>query len=267
MNIIECIDLCKIYERKPPSIRLELVEKNNEIIQTIALDKINFEVKKGEFTIIMGPSGSGKSTLLNTISTIDTPSKGKVLINGTNINKLLTHEISEFRSKELGFIFQNFNVLNNLTVLENIALPLSVSGHKTVDEVNQLVNEVAKKVNIESLLSKYPSECSGGQVQRISIARALVNNPELILADEPTGNLDSQNSHEVLSIIKDLNEKENKTVVMVTHDNMIASYGQRVIFLRDGKIEKELLRGNLSQSEFFYKIVEINSKESRMLFN
>ena len=266
MNIIECIDLCKIYKRKEPKTGLAISEKNKKVIQTVALDKINFTVKKGEFTIIMGPSGSGKSTLLNTISTIDIPTKGKVLINRTNINKLLTHEISNFRSKELGFIFQNFNVLHNLTVLENISLPLCVSGDKTSAEVNEIVTEISKKVGIEHLLSKYPSECSGGQVQRISIARALVNNPELILADEPTGNLDSQNSHEILSIIKDLNEKENKTIIMVTHDNMIASYGKRVIFLRDGKIEHELLRGNLSQSEFFYKIVEINSKESRMLF-
>lgn len=267
MNIIECIDLTKIYERKQTNYVIEVIENANETISTIALNKINLHVNQGDFVIIMGPSGSGKSTLLNIISTIDVPTSGKVLINETNINKLLVSEIAAFRGKELGFIFQNFNVLPNLTVAENISLPLSISDNYTVAEVTSLVTQVAERVGIASLLNKYPSECSGGQIQRISIARALINNPSLILADEPTGNLDSKNSHEILSIIKDLNEKEKKTVVMVTHDNMIASYGERVIFLSDGKIEKELSRGNMNQSEFFYKIVEINSKDSRMLFN
>lgn len=265
-KIIECIDLCKTYERKPQGMRFAITEKKFETIKTIALDNISLSINEGEFVVVMGPSGSGKSTLLNTISTLDMPSKGKLFFSGVSINKIITADVDKFRGEQLGFIFQNFNVLPNLTVLENIAVPLNLNSKKTVEEVKKACEEMAEKIGLTDILNKYPAECSGGQIQRISIARALVTNPNLIFADEPTGNLDSANSHEVLSILKEVNEKEKKTIVMVTHDNMIASYGHRVIFLRDGKIERELVRGDMNQSEFFYKIVEINSKEARMLF-
>ncbi|MGL5415030.1 MAG: ABC transporter ATP-binding protein [Clostridium sp.] len=245
---------------------IKRLAERDDVIRTIALNKVSLSVEKGEFLVIMGPSGSGKSTLLNTISTLDTKTSGKLFFNGTNVNKIFDSNIEKFRGEELGFIFQNFNVLPNLTLLENIAIPLTLNSKKTVEEVRTLATSIAKRVGIEDILTKFPSECSGGQVQRISIARALVNEPNLIFADEPTGNLDSKNSHEVLSILKDFNEKDKKTIIMVTHDNMIASYGHRVIFLRDGKIEHELIRGDMSQSDFFYKIVEFNSKEARMLF-
>ncbi|MGL5411624.1 ABC transporter ATP-binding protein [Cetobacterium sp.] len=264
-KIIECIDLCKVYERKL-GMRFAATAKKFEEIKTVALDKISLGIEEGEFVVIMGPSGSGKSTLLNTISTLDIPTSGKLFFNGVSINKIINADVDKFRGEKLGFIFQNFNVLPNLTVLENIAVPLNLNSKKTVEEVRMTCEEIAEKVGIKDILKKYPVECSGGQIQRISIARALVTNPNLILADEPTGNLDSKNSHEVLSILKEFNDKDKKTIVMVTHDNMIASYGHRVIFLRDGKIERELIRGEMNQSEFFYKIVEINSKEARMLF-
>lgn len=265
-KIIECIDLCKVYARKSYGMKFEFMEKKFEAIETVALDNISLSIYEGEFVVVMGPSGSGKSTLLNIMSTLDVASTGKVLIKGKSVKKLINEDIDKFRGRELGFIFQDFNVLPNLTVLENIAVPLNLNSKKTVEEVKRACEEIAEKIGIADILDKYPAECSGGQIQRISIARALVTNPNLIFADEPTGNLDSENSHEILSILKDVNEKEKKTIVMVTHDNMIASYGHRVIFLRDGKIERELVRGDMDQSEFFYKIVEINSKEARMLF-
>lgn len=265
-KIIECIDLSKVYERKSPGMRMGYMENKFKTIETIALDKISLSIYEGEFVVIMGPSGSGKSTLLNIMSTLDIASNGQLLIKEKSIKKILREDVDKFRGREIGFVFQDFNVLPNLTVLENIAVPLNLNSKKTIEEVKQLCEEIAEKIGLTDILNKYPAECSGGQIQRISIARALVTNPNLIFADEPTGNLDSANSHEVLSILRDVNKNEKKTIVMVTHDNMIASYGHKVIFLRDGKIERELNRGDMNQSEFFYKIVEINSKEARMLF-
>lgn len=235
--------------------------------RTVALDNIDLEVFEGEFIGIMGPSGSGKTTLLNMISTIDNPSKGLLELRGKEVCAMYDSELSKFRYNNIGFIFQEFNLIDTITIGENIAIPLTLS--KTLDkkQIREKVLEHAKRFDIEEIVDKYPAECSGGQRQRAAIVRALINNPSLIVADEPTGNLDSKNSHELLKILKDLNDNEGKTIVMVTHDAMIASYCKKLLFIRDGKIEEKLEREDLSQKEFFYKIVEITSRESQNLFN
>ncbi|MBR3312138.1 MAG: ABC transporter ATP-binding protein [Solobacterium sp.] len=227
-----------------------------------ALHGINIQVRKGEFIGIMGPSGAGKTTFINNISTIDQYTEGHVYIKGSEIRTMSSNEIGRFRYKNLGFIFQDFNLLDTHTMYENIALPMSLAkADKKV--IDQKVHELAKKMNIESLLHKYPGECSGGQRQRGAICRALINDPEIIIADEPTGNLDSQNSTELMLILQKLNQENGVTIVMVTHDPMITSYTSRLVFIKDGNIERELERGDMSQEEYFNKIVEINSEESR----
>ncbi len=230
-----------------------------------ALHNISFCIKEGEFVCIMGPSGSGKSTFINNISTIDLPTEGKVYINGVEVRTMSSNEIGRFRYENLGFIFQDFNLLNSHTIYENIALPLSLAHVKT-HEIKQRVEDIAKKVGVESLLKKYPYECSGGQKQRVAIARALINNPKIIIADEPTGNLDSVNSHEVLNLFKQLNE-EGVTIIMVSHDAMIASYSSKLIYIKDGNIEVELERKNMSWDDYFQKIVNINVSETRVKMN
>ena len=230
-----------------------------------ALHDISFLIKEGEFVCIMGPSGSGKSTFINNISTIDMPTEGKVFINGVEVRTMTSNEIGKFRYENLGFIFQDFNLLNSHTIYENIALPLSLARVKAQD-IKQRVHEIAKKIGIESLLKKYPYECSGGQRQRVAIARALINNPKIIIADEPTGNLDSVNSHEVLKIFKQLNE-EGVTIIMVSHDAMIASYSSKLVYIKDGNIEVELEKANMSWNEYFQKIVNINAQETRVNMN
>ncbi len=227
-----------------------------------ALHGINIQVRKGEFIGIMGPSGAGKTTFINNISTIDQYTEGHVYIKGSEIRTMSSNEIGRFRYKNLGFIFQDFNLLDTHTMYENIALPMSLAkADKKV--IDQKVHELAKKMNIENLLHKYPGECSGGQRQRGAICRALINDPEIIIADEPTGNLDSQNSTELMLILQKLNQENGVTIVMVTHDPMITSYTSRLVFIKDGNIERELERGDMTQEEYFNKIVEINSEESR----
>lgn len=248
-KVIEVQNLTKIY--------------GTAISKTIALDNINLEVYKGEFVGIMGPSGSGKTTLLNIVSTIDNPSKGLVELNGIEVCSMYDTQLSKFRYENIGFIFQEFNLIDNITVGENIAIPLTLSKKLGTKEIREKTVEYAKRLGIEEVVDKYPNECSGGQRQRAAIARALVNNPSIIVADEPTGNLDSKNSHELLKILKELNSKEGKTIVMVTHDSMIASYCERILLIKDGKIEEYLEREDLSQKEFFYKIVDMTSKESQ----
>ncbi|MEG0823897.1 MAG: ABC transporter ATP-binding protein [Erysipelotrichaceae bacterium] len=252
-KILETINITKIYGYKT----------KNEFE---ALKEVSLEIYKGDFVSIMGPSGSGKSTLLNNISTIDIPTRGKVFINGQNIRNMLDGAIDSFRFANLGFIFQNFNMMDALNVYENISIPLTLAN-LSAKEIKEKVEAVAEKLEIKELLEKFPTECSGGQCQRIAIARALVTNPKLIVADEPTGNLDSKNSHDVLTILKDLNEKEGVTIVMVTHDPMIASYGKRLLYIRDGKIDETLEKKDMDQQDYFYKIVEINSKESTSFLN
>ncbi len=227
-----------------------------------ALHDINFQVYQGDFVAIMGPSGSGKSTFINNISTIDLPTAGKVFINQKEVRSMSSNEIGRFRYQNLGFIFQDFNLLDTHTMFENIAMPLSLA-HVNKDEIYKRVHELAVQMDIDHLLQKFPNECSGGQRQRAAICRALINHPHIIVADEPTGNLDSKNSSELMKILQRLNEDEGVTIVMVTHDPLITSYSSRLVYIKDGNIETVLDKGNLTQDEYFQKIVEINSAESR----
>ena len=223
---------------------------------TKAINNISFTVEEGEFVGVMGASGSGKTTLLNCISTIDKVSSGHIYISGNDITKLNSKKISKFRREELGFIFQDFNLLDTLTAYENIALALTIMkvNHK---EIDKRVKDVAKKLNIEDVLNKYPYEMSGGQKQRVACARAIITKPSLILADEPTGALDSKSAKMLLESMEDLNESLNATIMMVTHDAFSASYARRILFIKDGKIFNELIRGNDSRKEFFDKIIEV----------
>ena len=230
-----------------------------------AMKDISLTVYEGDFICVMGPSGSGKSTLINNISTIDIPTKGQVYIDGNEINSMSEKEIGNFRFQKLGFIFQNYSLLQSLTIYENIAAPLSLQKNKTPD-MKKKGEDMAKRLNISKLLDKFPDECSGGEKQRAAICRALVTDPKLIIADEPTGNLDSKNSHELLQILRKMNQEQSKTIVMVTHDPQIASYSSKLIYITDGKIVKELEKNNMSQKEYFYEIINITSKDAQMLF-
>ncbi len=230
-----------------------------------ALNDVSLDIYEGDFVCVMGPSGSGKSTFINNLSTIDIPTKGKVFINGTEVRAMGGNEVGKFRYENLGFIFQEFNLLDSLTVFENIAVPLSLANENK-DIIKEKVKKIAQKLEVEQLLDKYPSECSGGQRQRVAIARALITNPKLVVADEPTGNLDSKNSHELLELFKRLNSEEGVSILMVTHDSMIASYSSKLLYIKDGKIAETIERGDLSQKEYFYKIVDVNSNESQKLF-
>ena len=223
---------------------------------TKAIDNISFTIDKGEFVGIMGPSGSGKTTLLNCISTIDTVTTGNIIINGYDITKLKSKKLENFRKNELGFIFQDFNLLDTLTAYENIALALTIQGKKP-KEIDSLIKGIVENLVISSILNKYPYEMSGGQKQRVASARAIVTNPSLILADEPTGALDSKSSRLLLDSFENLNERLKATILMVTHDAFTASYAHRILFIKDGKIFNELIRGNDSRKEFFDRIIEV----------
>lgn len=200
-----------------------------------ALHEVSLTMYEGEFVCIMGPSGAGKSTFINNLSTIDIPTKGKVFINGKEVRVMSEGEIGKFRYENLGFIFQEFNLLDSLTIFENIAVPLTLAN---VDkkEITKRVEEVAEKLDVAQTLDKYPNECSGGQRQRVAICRALVTNPKLIVADEPTGNLDSKSSKEIMDLLKLSNEKYNQTIIMITHDHDLALNADRIITIEDGKI-------------------------------
>lgn len=223
---------------------------------TKAIDNISFTIDKGEFVGIMGPSGSGKTTLLNCISTIDTVTTGNIIINGYDITKLKSKKLENFRKNELGFIFQDFNLLDTLTAYENIALALTIQGKKP-KEIDSLIKGIVENLGISSILNKYPYEMSGGQKQRVASARAIVTNPSLILADEPTGALDSKSSRLLLDSFENLNERLKATILMVTHDAFTASYAHRILFIKDGKIFNELIRRNDSRKEFFDRIIEV----------
>ena len=205
----------------------------------------------------MGPSGSGKTTLLNCISTVDNITTGNIKINGKEITKLKSKSIEKFRREELGFIFQDFNLLDTLTAFENIALALTIQEGKKAKNIRDRVLEVARKLDIEEVLSKFPYEMSGGQKQRVAAARAIITNPSLILADEPTGALDSKASRLLLDSFEKLNEEMNATILMVTHDAFTASYAHRILFIKDGRVFNELIRGNDSRKEFFNRIIEV----------
>ena len=223
---------------------------------TKAVDGISMYVDKGEFVAIMGASGSGKTTLLNCISTIDTVTSGHITVNHQDITKIKDRDFADFRRENLGFIFQDFNLLDTLTAYENIALALSIQNEK-YKEINLKVKKVAYDLGIEDILNKYPYEMSGGQKQRVASARAIINNPELILADEPTGALDSKSSRMLLERFEYLNNLLQATILMVTHDAFSASYSSRVIFIKDGKIFNEIVKGDRSRKEFFNEIINV----------
>lgn len=239
-------------------LSVENIEKyygNKENI-TKAIDNINFKVDEGEFVGIMGPSGSGKTTLLNCISTIDKVSNGNIIINNQNITKLKSKKLDNFRRNELGFIFQDFNLLDTLTAYENIALSLTIKGEDP-SQIDSKIKKVAKNLDIEKVLNKYPYQMSGGQKQRVASARAIVTNPSLILADEPTGALDSKSSRLLLDRFEYLNQELKATILMVTHDAFTASYAHRILFIKDGKIFNELIKGNDTRKEFFNRIIDV----------
>ncbi len=223
---------------------------------TKAIRDISFTVNESEFVGIMGPSGSGKTTLLNCISTIDTVSAGHIYLGGTDVTEIKEKEIARFRRENLGFIFQDFNLLDTLTISENIALALTIN-HIPVGQVDGLVQEIAAKLNITDILEKYPYQVSGGQKQRCACARAIINKPKLILADEPTGALDSNSSQMLLSTIQNINTELDATILMVTHDAFSASYASRILFLKDGEIFTEILKGNDTRQIFFERILNV----------
>ena len=239
-------------------LKIEHIEKyyGNKGNLTKAIDDISFDVEKQEFVAIMGASGSGKTTLLNCISTIDRVTSGHIYMNGEDITKLKGNALNRFRREELGFIFQDFNLLDTLTAYENIALALTIQGEK-VKNIEKKVLDIAKKLNIVDVLKKYPYQMSGGQKQRVASARAMITNPMLVLADEPTGALDSKSARMLLENFEYLNQDLKATILMVTHDAFTASYASRVIFIKDGKLFHELRRGDDSRKEFFDKIIDV----------
>ena len=225
---------------------------------TKAINDISFSVNSGEFIGIMGASGSGKTTLLNCISTIDNVSSGHIYLENKDITKINDEDIAKFRRENLGFIFQDFNLLDTLTVEENIALILTINKVLQKD-IDNKVFELALKLGIEDSLNKYPYQISGGQRQRCAVARAIINNPKLILADEPTGALDSKSARQLLDILKEMNEKLKATILMVTHDPFCASYCNKILFLKDGKIFNKIEKGERTQKEFYNNILDILS--------
>ncbi|HDR8072560.1 TPA: ABC transporter ATP-binding protein [Bacillus cereus] len=242
VQVLKVRDLSKIYTGK---------------VSYEALSNINLTIHRGEFVGVMGPSGSGKTTLLNLISTIDSPTSGEVLINGENPYHLSQNNLALFRRRKLGFIFQSVNLLSTLTVKENIVLPLALDG-PNLEEMNKRVDAISKKLGIEDLLHKQIYEISGGQAQRTAIARALIHKPELVLADEPTGNLDLKTSEDVMELLMRMNEEESTTIMLVTHDAITASYCDRVIFIKDGKFYNEVYSGG-KRKEFLQKIMNVLS--------
>lgn len=240
MKILEVNNLKKIYSTKLGGNKVQ------------ALSNVNFSVEEGEYVAIMGESGSGKTTLLNILAALDKPTSGKVLLNGKDITTLKEKEISSFRRNNLGFVFQDFNLLDNFNLKDNIFLPLVLSKKK-YDEMNERLKPIAQKLNITSILSKYPYEVSGGQKQRAAVARALITNPKLILADEPTGALDSRTADELLKLFNDINE-EGQTILMVTHSTKAASHAKRVLFIKDGEVFHQIYKGSMNNEQMYEKI-------------
>lgn len=239
-------------------LRLEHIQKfyGNQGNLTKAISDISFSVNSGEFVGIMGASGSGKTTLLNCISTIDTVSAGHIYLDGADVTEIKEKELARFRRENLGFVFQDFNLLDTLTISENIALALTINKVPE-PQIAGKVQEMAQSLNIIDILDKYPYQVSGGQKQRCACARAIINKPKLILADEPTGALDSHSSQMLLGTMQSINEQLGATILMVTHDAFSASYAGRILFLRDGRIFTEILKGKNSRKEFFEKILDV----------
>ena len=241
-------------------LEVKNIEKyyGNKSNLTKAISGISFTINEGEFVGIMGASGSGKTTLLNCISTIDRVTAGKIIINNQDITKLRGNQLNKFRREELGFIFQDFNLLDTLTSYENIALALTIQKVKP-HEIDRRVKEVAKKLDISDILNKYPYQISGGQKQRVASSRAIITNPKMVLADEPTGALDSKSARQLLETFEHLNKNLRATILMVTHDAFTASYADRIIFIKDGKIFNELIKGEDTRKQFFEKIIEVQT--------
>lgn len=225
---------------------------------TVAIDQLDLVIDSGEFVTIMGPSGSGKTTLFNLLSTIDQPTEGEIYIEGQKTTEMRNKALEKFRHNKIGFIFQNYHLLNTLTVYENIALPLTLRREK-VGLIDGKVMAMAEKLSIENILKKYPYELSGGEKQRVAIGRALITDPAIVFADEPTGALDSKNAFNLLTLLKELNEKEKVTILMVTHDPFAASFGTRAVFLKDGKFYNTLYKGVEDKKTFFNKIVKVST--------
>lgn len=240
MNILELNNVRKVYKTKN--------------VETVALKDVNFSVEKNEFIAIMGESGSGKTTLLNVISTLDKQTNGKVVLNGKDISTLKESEVAKFRREKLGFVFQDFNLLDIFSNKDNIFLPMVLSDYKP-KEMEKRLSEIQGLLGIESFVGKYPYEVSGGQKQRIAIARALITKPDLILADEPTGALDSKSSDMILDLFTKIN-KLGQTILMVTHSVKAASFSNRVIFIKDGVVFHEIYKGNSDNNEFMQRINE-----------
>lgn len=242
MAILTINDVTKVYEGK---------------VTHRAVNQLSFEVEKGEFIAVMGPSGSGKTTLLNMISTVDRPTAGEILVDGINPHSLKKNDLAFFRRRQLGFIFQDFNLLQTLNVEENMVLPLTLDN-MNVKEMEVRVKELAQHLGLESILHRLPNEISGGQAQKTAIGRALIHKPSLILADEPTGNLDSNSSKDVLELLGKINQRDHTTIVMVTHDPIAASYCDRVLFIKDGEYFNEIYREDHRQT-FFQRILNVLS--------
>ena len=242
MEILKVSNICKYY--------------GNRSNLTKAIDNISFDVNESEFVGIMGASGSGKTTLLNCISTIDKVTAGHILINGVDVTMLRGEKLNKFRREDLGFIFQDFNLLDTLTGYENIALALTIQKVKP-KEIDKKIKEVSKTLNITHVLNKYPYQMSGGEKQRVASARAIITSPKLILADEPTGALDSKSSRMLLEKMEELNKNLKATILMVTHDAFTASYCSKIYFIKDGKIFNELIKGDDSRKEFFDRIIDV----------
>ena len=239
-------------------LKIDKIEKyyGNKSSLTKALNNLSFDVLKGEFVAIMGASGSGKTTLLNCISTIDKVTSGHIYVAGNDITKLKGNALNKFRREELGFIFQDFNLLDTLTAYENIALALSIQN-VSAKEIDMRIRKIATELDISNILDKYPYQMSGGQKQRVASVRAIITNPKLILADEPTGALDSKSAKMLLDKFNYLNEEVKATILMVTHDAFTASYASRVIFIKDGKIFNEINKGTDTRKIFFDKIIDV----------
>ena len=240
MSMLEVKDLKKIYTTRLGGAKVQ------------ALTSVNFTVEKGEYVAIMGESGSGKTTLLNILAALDKPTGGEVILDGMPLSNIKERDIAQFRRDNLGFVFQDFNLLDTFSLQDNIFLPLVLSG-KSYKEMNSRLGLLARVLGIESLLKKYPYEVSGGQKQRAAVARALITQPKLVLADEPTGALDSKSADQLLDLFNSINERE-QTILMVTHSVKAASHAKRVLFLRDGEVFHQLYRGGCTREEMYQKI-------------
>lgn len=249
-----------MIDRRQPLLHVEHIEKyyGNPGAVTKALDQVSFDVREGEFISIMGASGSGKTTLLNCISTIDTVSAGRILLDNRDITVITDHDLAAFRRDCLGFVFQEFNLLDTLTLEENIALPLTVR-ELPPDEIEERVRQIADRLQIGDILKKFPVQVSGGQKQRCAFARAVICGPKLIMADEPTGSLDSHASRILLEIMSGFNKESAATILMVTHDAFCASYAGRILFLKDGRIFNEIVKGEKTRSTFYHEILDVLS--------